>query len=179
MITLSENPLILQTEFELEDKDFLINVIRKKATRDQSKTAIRLNVAYSKIYQPWKEDIPDFEPCRQIFTAKISEMLKGKYVCKRDLWGLDYENGEGTSMHDHGGTNNNAYSAIYYLVADEGCGSLVFGNPWIEIEPKPNMFVLFDCKVLHGVLPAVNEKAKRTCIAMNARFDHESIRLPE
>lgn len=170
MLTLNEEPLIIQTEFELEDKDTLIKKIREESTRDQSKTTIRLHIAYSKIFQPWKNgQKEDLEPTRKIFSQKVSEILNGNYVCKRDIWGLDYDNGEGTKLHDHYANGVNQYSAIYYLVADEGCGSLCFNNPWIEIEPKPNMFLLFDASVPHGVLPAVNKTARRTCLAMNIR----------
>jgi|DEB0MinimDraft_10_1074344.scaffolds.fasta_scaffold02720_10 hypothetical protein len=178
MLVLNSKPLLATVELELEDRDFLIAKIREKASKEQSKTSIRLNTAYCKIYQPYKFNENTFENCRNVFSQKVSEMMKGRYKVNSDIWGLDYENGEGTAMHHHEGPHQRL-SAIYYLVADEGCGSLVFQNPDIEIEPKPNMFVLFDSSLVHGVLPAINEEAKRTCIAMNLRYLHEPIRLSE
>lgn len=176
MLTLNKSPLICYDFFELENKNFLIKTIREKASKDQTKTSIRLDTAYCNIYQPKKFGSDDFETCRQVFSDKLSKMVSAKYRVMDDLWGLDYENGEGTSMHDHK-SELYRFSAIYYLAADDGCGTLVFKDPYMEIEPKENMFVVFDCHLVHGVLPAVNEEAKRTCIAMNARFTHEPIRL--
>lgn len=175
MLTLNKSPLVLQDFFELEDKDNLIKIIQEKASRDQSKTSIRLNTAYCNIYQPWKHESDDFLEVNKIFSKKISQMLKARYKVTKETWGLDYKNGEGTNMHAHPGKHE--LSAVYYLMADEGCGTLVFKTPDIEIEPKPGMFLVFNNYVAHGVLPSINPDARRVCIAMNAKYIDEPIRL--
>lgn len=175
MLILNDSPLVLQDFFELEDKDNLIKIIKEKASRDQTKTSIRLNTAYCNIYQPWKHKNNDFAEVNRIFSEKISQMLKAKYKVTKETWALDYKNGEGTNMHTHPGDHE--MSAIYYLIADEGCATLILKNPDLEIEPKPGMFILFNNYVAHGVLPSINPDAQRVCIAMNAKYINEPIRL--
>ena len=167
MLVLNKVPEIYQDYFRLDNSVDLVELIRAKATREQINTSIRLDTAYCKIYQPKKFMSDDFEQCRNTFSKKISSTFKDEYKVNDDIWGLDYDNGEGTKFHDH--RNDSQYSAIYYLVADEGCGPLVFKNPDMEIEPKPGLFILFDSRVEHGVLPGLNPTARRTCIAMNAK----------
>jgi len=175
MLTLNNSPQIYQDFFKLDDRDNLISIIQEKASRDQLRTSIRLDTAYCNIYQPWKYESDDFLKVNKIFSEKISEILKAKYEVTKETWGLDYKNGEGTNFHAHPG--DHSFSAIYYLIADEGCGTLVFKDPDIEIEPKPEMFLLFNNYISHGVLPSINPDAQRVCIAMNAKATHEPIRI--
>ena len=153
------------TTFEFDNTDWLIEKIQRKASKDQSKTSIRLNRAYCGVYQPWRVGRNDFEPLRLALVPKVREVLGEEDLwISRDIWGLNYLNGEGTAPHCHQGAR---YSAIWYLRADEGCGTLEFSNPDMEIVPENNMLILFDADWYHGVLPNTVKDAQRTCIAMN------------
>jgi len=169
MLILNKDPFIYQDSFELNDRDNLISIIREKASRDQLRTSIRLDTAYCNIYQPLKYESDDFVEVNKIFGEKISQMVNEKCSVTKETWGLDYKNGEGTKSHAHPGQHN--LSAIYYLVADEGCGTVVFNTVGIEIEPEPGMFLVFNNLLPHGVLPSINPDAQRVCIAMNAKYE--------
>ena len=136
------NMKIMILDHEHEHSRFLSRQIDKLATRDQSKTSIRLEKAYARIWQPKRNGDDMFEEIRKELTEVISAALKQSDIEIDDyLWGLTYDNGDGAGFHHHYGS---LYSAIYYLKADEVCGSLVFRKPSVEIEPEDNMLVIFD-----------------------------------
>lgn len=154
-------------DHEHKHNRFLSDQIDKLATRDQTKTSIRLQKAYARIWQPKRNGDDMFEEIRKELTEVICAALKQSDIEVDDyLWGLSYDNGDGAGFHHHHGS---LYSAIYYLKADEGCGSLLFKNPFVEIEPEDNMLVIFDADLNHAVSPNVVKDAKRICIAMNIK----------
>lgn len=158
---------MILSNFTYNDKSSLIDQIDQYATKDQDKTSIRLNRAYCRIYQPYHggngvERKHDFESLRKELVPIVQDMLGDEYWISRDIWGLTYAEGESTAPHAHQGAS---YSAILYLLADDGCGTLNFDNE--EIEPQEDMLVVFCAHRTHWVLPNIVAGARRVCVAMN------------
>lgn len=140
----------------------LTEVIRREASKDQSRTSIVLKTAYADIYQPMYLGRDDFEEIRKALVRHCrSVMGNDRLWISRDIWALNYLHSEGTSPHVHRGV---PYSVIWYLEADDGCGTLEFFHPYQSIEPQKDMCVIFSGEHLHGVLPAIDPEAKRVCI---------------
>lgn len=140
----------------------LSELIYQEASKLQSRTAIVLKTAYADVYQPMYLGRHDFEDVRKALTHHCRKVMNNDRLwISRDIWALNYSNGEGTAPHVHRGT---PYSVIWYLQADDGCGTLEFFDPDETIEPKPNMCVIFDGEHKHGVLPSIEPDARRVCI---------------
>ena len=95
-------------------------------------------------------------------TRHVRDTLKIPSLwVSRDIWALNYQSNEGTSPHVHKGT---PYSVIWYVVADDGCGSLEFFRPNQSVQPTKNMCVIFKGSHCHGVLPSIDPLARRMCL---------------
>lgn len=157
------DPII--TEYRHGKTDYYADLIIKEGTKDQSRTSVVLNAAYGSVYQPYYLKRDDFEDIRKELVRHIQDKFLGKdYWISRDVWGLNYLNGEGAAPHVH---SNVDYSMIWYLNADEDCGTLEFFNPDQSVQPTKNMLVLFDGRHKHGVLPSIDPDAKRTCMVFS------------
>ena len=80
-----------------------------------------------------------------------------------EMWSINYTDGQGCKFHHHN-VDDNKMSAIYYLKVGDESGNLIFPNEGITIEPKENLFVMFNPDLVHGVEPSLDG---RICIAMN------------
>lgn len=166
---------ILINEYFPKNKDWLIETIEQNASRDQSKSRIRLDYAQAKVWQPFANKREDFEPLRHSLIDYFNKLYnRNDLWIERGIWGLLYDTNEGCTMHDHGGRF--LYSAILYLKADPGCANIVF-DIGEEIQPKDNMLLIFPPTFRHGVLPSYNLDAKRICIAMNVMTQSQRQRI--
>ena len=158
----------------LDSNKYWSNLIDDKASYNQNKTGIRLERAYCRVYQPnwpyWNNK--DFESLEQHMVTKVNtltEML-GKKKEKRHrleegMWGLVYADQETCGPHGHGKSNH--YAGTYYFTADPGCGSIFFPTIGIEVEPESGDLILFNSRLMHGVMPNKFPDAKRICVDFN------------
>ena len=114
------------------------------------------------------EGLDTFEPIRKDFNKHFQNYFQDKnlWVCK-DIWGLYYEYNHSADAHYH---PNMDFTAIWFLEATDGCGTLHYfldSGREIVIEPKTNMLVIAGALDLHGVLPSIDPDSKRCCIVLN------------
>ena len=147
-------------------------MIKENASYEKSRTSIRRDRAYCKIYHPSILKSNAIEP----LVDKLSEDVRSicdnlnvtgeqSLVVNKDAWGLVYEDEESCGPHGHG--RETPYSGVYYLECTEGCGSIYFPQAGIEIEPKKGDLVLFGSLVVHGVMANTIPNSTRICLAFN------------
>tara|TARA_B110000305_G_scaffold240738_1_gene312295 strand:+ start:4981 stop:5532 length:552 start_codon:yes stop_codon:yes gene_type:complete len=174
-IILSHEPFVSMCSGVLyDDHQHWLDLIRAGASYDQSKTSIRRDRAYCKLYQPSFWGGEDLNPLlgkvsRTLneFTQTIGVRNNRTLAAMHDAWGLVYEDGESCGPHGHG--RENEYAGTYYLEADEGCGTIYFPDADVEVEPRPGDFILFGSPVVHGVMSNTKPGAKRVCLAFNVK----------
>tara|TARA_Y200000002_G_scaffold97246_1_gene78662 strand:- start:42 stop:518 length:477 start_codon:yes stop_codon:yes gene_type:complete len=153
------------SKFEIRNKDLIIEHIQENAHRDQSRTNGDITrLLGGKVWQP------DFEREKgneievplswSIMKQEIEKHAKMKST---EMWSINYTDGQGCKFHHHD-VNNIKMSAIYYLKVGDESGNLIFPDEGITIEPKENLFVMFDAKLIHGVEPSLDG---RICVVMN------------
>ena len=152
------------SKLEIRNKDLIIEHIQENAHRDQSRTGADISrLLGGKIWQPmyeWNKYNKEIPLSWTIMTKEIEKHAKMKIS---DMWSIEYTNGEGCKFHGHE-KDDVKMSAIYYLQVGKESGNLVFRDEGITIEPKENLFVMFNPDVVHGVEPSLDG---RICIAMN------------
>ena len=152
------------SKFEIRNKDLIIEHIQENAHRDQSRTGGDITrLLGGKIWDPmyeWNKSNKEIPLSWTIMTKEIEKHAKMKIT---EIWSINYTNGQGCKFHHHA-TNTTKMSAIYYLKVGDESGNLIFPNEGITIEPKENLFVMFDAKLVHGVEPSLDG---RICVAMN------------
>lgn len=167
--------MIITSKFHYDQPD-LIPLLYREASKDQTRTAIRLGTAYASVYQPAYLLRDDFEGVRKALVRHCRAVMQNDRLwISRDVWGLTYDNGEGTAPHVHKGV---PFSVIWYLEADDGCGSLEFFGPNGDdrtFQPEAGMCIIFDGRLPHGVLPSVVPTARRSCIVGNL-YDLDTMR---
>lgn len=167
--------MLAKIRFNLKDPVLWENMISEHASYDQDKTAIRLERAYCRVYQPSHMKSRAFHPLASELHLGVSRFLNQsglhdadtEWIMDTSLWGLVYAEGESCGPHGHGPKWN--YSGVYYLKADKGSGSIYFPEIQYEIEPMSGDCVLFNSTFSHGVLPNVIKGAERVCVAFNVR----------
>ena len=152
------------SKFEIRNKDLIIEHIQENAHRDQSRTGGDITrLLGGKIWDPmyeWNKSNKEIPLSWTIMTKEIEKHAKMKIT---EIWSINYTNGQGCKFHHHA-TNTTKMSAIYYLKVGDESGNLIFPDEGVTIEPKENLFVMFDAKLVHGVEPSLDG---RVCIAMN------------
>ena len=152
------------SKFEIRNKDLIIEHIQENAHRDQSRTGTDITrLLGGEIWEPmyeWNKSNKEIPLSWTIMTKEIEKHAKMKIT---EIWSINYTNGQGCKFHHHA-TNTTKMSAIYYLKVGDESGNLIFPDEGVTIEPKENLFVMFDAKLVHGVEPSLDG---RICIAMN------------
>ena len=152
------------SKFEIRNKDLIIEHIQENAHRDQSRTGIDITrLLGGEIWEPmyeWNKSNKEIPLSWTIMTKEIEKHAKMKIT---EIWSINYTNGQGCKFHHHA-TNTTKMSAIYYLKVGDESGNLIFPDEGVTIEPKENLFVMFDAKLVHGVEPSLDG---RICVAMN------------
>ena len=152
------------SKLEIRNKDLIIKHIQENAHSDQTKTGIDITrLLGGKIWQPiyeWNKSNKEIPLSWTIMTKEIEKHAKMKIS---EMWSIEYTNGEGCMVHHHK-KDDVKMSAIYYLQVGKESGNLVFRDEGITIEPKENLFVMFNPDLVHGVEPSLDG---RICIAMN------------
>ena len=152
------------SKFEITHKDLIIKHIQENAHRDKTRTGVDITrFLGGKIWQPmyeWNKSNKEIPLSWTVMTNEIETHAKRKIS---EMWGINYTNGQGCKFHHHD-VNNIKMSAIYYLKVGHESGNLIFPNEGITIEPKENLFVMFNPDLVHGVEPSLDG---RICIAMN------------
>lgn len=170
-----QDEMLANFRFDLKDRGSWEDMISERASYDQSKTSIRLERAYCRVYQPSHLRSGAFEPLAEELKRGVVRFLNTSGLHERNqqwtmdpaLWGLVYSEGEACGPHGHGPKWD--YSGVYYLKADRGSGSIYFPQIQYEVEPLTGDCVLFNSTFTHGVLPNVIEGAERVCVAFNVR----------
>lgn len=159
-----ERPII--ATYARGDTQEIIDLTYREASMDQERTTVRVDTADCKIYQPWRVGHTNtlYEAVRRDCCQTARDIFGEEYWVARDIWGLVYEDNDSADAHIH---PNADYTAIWFMEADDGCGTLEYFDPDLTIEPKKNMLVIADAMHTHGVFPNVERKAKRSCIVMN------------
>ena len=153
------------SKLEIRNKDLIIEHIQENAHRDQSRTNGDITrLLGGKVWQP------DFEreKCNEkevplswsIMKQEIEKHAKMKSI---EMWSINYTDGQGCKFHHHD-VNDTKMSAIYYLKVGDESGNLIFPDEGITIEPKDNLFVMFNANLIHGVEPSLDG---RICVVMN------------
>jgi len=156
---------LVMLDYETPSRQFLIDTIEQKATRDQTQTNINLTLAHCRVYQPGRNGCDDFEPFRdEIQRVIVSAVNDKNLIVDKNMWGLTYAGDQSTEFHTH--RNRGGYSAIYYLQADQNSGYLRFKDPDCKIQPTTNCLLIFKSNWHHAVLPNVSKQSKRISIAM-------------
>ena len=152
------------SKFEIRNKDLIIEHIQENAHRDQSRTGGDITrLLGGKIWDPlyeWNKSNKEIPLSWTIMTKEIEKHAKMKIS---EMWSINYTNGQGCKFHHHA-TNTTKMSAIYYLKVGDESGNLIFPDEGITIEPKENLFVMFNSNLVHGVEPSLDG---RICIAMD------------
>ena len=152
------------SKLEIRNKDLIIEHIQENAHRDQSRTGTDITrLLGGEIWEPmyeWNKSNKEIPLSWTIMTKEIEKHAKMKIT---EIWSINYTNGQGCKFHHHA-TNTTKMSAIYYLKVGDESGNLIFPNEGITIEPKENLFVMFNPDLVHGVEPSLDG---RICIAMN------------
>ena len=152
------------SKFEIRNKDLIIEHIQENAHRDQSRTGTDITrLLGGEIWEPmyeWNKSNKEIPLSWTIMTKEIEKHAKMKIT---EIWSINYTNGQGCKFHHHA-TNTTKMSAIYYLKVGDESGNLIFPDEGVTIEPKENLFVMFDAKLVHGVEPSLDG---RICVAMN------------
>ena len=152
------------SKLEIRNKDLIIEHIQENAHRDQSRTGGDITrLLGGKIWDPmyeWNKSNKEIPLSWTIMTKEIEKHAKMKIT---EIWSINYTNGQGCKFHHHA-TNTTKMSAIYYLKVGDESGNLIFPDEGVTIEPKENLFVMFDAKLVHGVEPSLDG---RICVAMN------------
>lgn len=160
------------TKCYLDEPDYWMKLIREGGSYDQKDTAIRLERAYCRVYQPGHTGENHLDPLRHEFDYTLNRFARrlnilGERKLKTDpsMWGLIYTDGESCGPHGHGPVWE--YSAVFYLKADVGCGSIFFPTIDMEVEPEDNDLIIFNPRLQHGVMPNIISGAERIAVAMN------------
>ena len=152
------------SKFEIRNKDLIIEHIQENAHRDQSRTGGDITrLLGGKIWDPlyeWNKSNKEIPLSWTIMTKEIEKHAKKKIT---EIWSINYTNGQGCKFHHHA-TNTTKMSAIYYLKVGDESGNLIFPDEGVTIEPKENLFVMFNSNLVHGVEPSLDG---RICIAMD------------
>ena len=152
------------SKLEIRNKDLIIEQIQENAHRDQSRTGANISrLLGGKIWQPtyeWNKSNKEIPLSWTIMTKEIEKHAKMKIS---EMWSIEYTNGEGCMFHHHE-KDDVKMSAIYYLQVGDESGNLIFPDEGITIEPKENLFVMFNPDLVHGVEPSLDG---RICIAMD------------
>lgn len=158
------DPII--TTYSRTDTQEIIDLTYREASLDQERTTVRVDTADCKIYQPGRLEQWDtiYDKVRHDLMRYVHHYFGKRYWIARDIWGLVYEDNDSADAHVH---PNADYTAIWFMEADDGCGTLEYFNPDLTIEPKKDMLVIADAMHTHGVFPNVERTAKRSCIVMN------------
>ena len=152
------------SKLEIRNKDLIIEHIQENAHSDQTKTGVDITrLLGGKIWEPmheWNKSNKEIPLSWTIMTKEIEKHAKMKIL---EMWSIEYTNCEGCKFHSHE-KDDVKMSAIYYLQVGKESGNLVFRDEGITIEPKENLFVMFNPDLVHGVEPSLDG---RICIAMN------------
>ena len=152
------------SKFEITHKDLIIEHIQENAHRDKTRTGIDITKFLGgKIWQPmyeWNTSNKEIPLSWTVMTNEIQAHAKMKIS---EMWGINYTNGQGCKFHHHD-VNNVKMSAIYYFKVGEESGNLIFPDEGVTIEPKDNLFVMFNANLIHGVEPSLDG---RICVVMN------------
>ena len=152
------------SKLEIRNKDLIIEHIQENAHRDQSRTGTDITrLLGGEIWEPmyeWNKSNKEIPLSWTIMTKEIEKHAKMKIL---EMWSIEYTNGEGCKFHSHE-KDGVKMSAIYYLKVGNESGNLIFPEEGITIEPKENLFVMFNPDLEHGVEPSLEG---RICIAMN------------
>lgn len=143
------------------ESESLIDLIKEKSSRDQSKTSVKLHVTTANVYSPHKLGSEDFSDYSS--WLHTLEIIPENYSICPKIWGKFYDNGEQTcNPHNH---PEYEWAVIHYLSVDKDCGMLGVENELIE--PKDNMMVVMSGDCVHYVLPADEPEAKRVLMVFN------------
>ena len=156
---------VLTHTLDEPDISYLLSQIDAGKSKDQGRTSVILTAADCNVYQPYYLGLNDFESLRKKLIPWVRDKLQNDNLwIPRSVWALDYTNGEGARAHIHHAAD---YSLVWFLRADEGCGTIEFFDPEVSIEPTPGLALLFNAKHKHGVLPNVDLNARRTCMVFD------------
>ena len=153
------------SKLEIRNKDLIIEHIQENAHRDQSRTNGDITrLLGGKVWQPdFEREKGNEKEVPLSWSIMKQEIEKHAKMKSTEMWSINYTDGQGCKFHHHD-VNNIKMSAIYYLKVGDESGNLIFPDEGITIEPKENLFVMFDSNLVHGVEPSLDG---RICIAMN------------
>ncbi len=143
--------------------DGTINEILETGDKQKHRTNIRGSMT----------DFRTTTPYLSVLKKIISENIEYEKFIIRNFWGHYLTGNDHISPHNHlwdGSTKEKiprAKAFVFYIDVPVGSGEIYFNDYGIEILPKNNQLMLFDCDVMHEVLPNYDAKIKRISCAGN------------